>query len=90
MTSEHRQRWEAKQLGKIRNHLRQRFKILTFTNDGDKEEIEDKVMVKMQEEVASVSDYTIEHGWLLPSFESDADLMVMNILQEQEMWRMIR
>jgi hypothetical protein len=89
MTSERRQRWENKQFGKVRNHLRQRFKILTFTSDHDKQEIEDRVMAKMKEEVASVSDYSIEHGSMLPSFESSTDTMVMNILQEQEMWRMI-
>jgi hypothetical protein len=90
MTANCRQRWETKQLAKVHNHLRQCFRILTFTSDGDREEIEDKVMAKMQEEIASVPDYTIEHSSLPPSFESDADLMVMNILQEQELWRMIR
>jgi hypothetical protein len=87
MTVDRRQRWETKQLGKVRNHLRHCFKLLKFASTADKQEIEDRVMATMQEEIGSVSDYTIEHGSLLPSFESDADLMVMNILQEQEMWR---
>ena len=87
MTANRRQRWETKQLGKVRNRLRQCFKILTFTSTADKEEIESQVMETMEKEIGSVSDYTIEHGSLLHSFESDADLLVMNILQEQEMWR---
>ena len=71
MTAERRQRWETKQLGKVRNHLRQCFKILTFTSTADKQEIEDRVMATMQEQIGSVPDYTIERSSLLLSFESD-------------------
>jgi hypothetical protein len=54
---------------------------------GDQNEIESRVMAKIQEAVASISDYTVERGSGLPSLESEADLLAMYILQERQCQR---
>ncbi|HYW45195.1 MAG TPA: hypothetical protein VE959_20195 [Bryobacteraceae bacterium] len=80
MTTTRRERGNAKWLEKIKKHWRRNLQILRHTSRSDKEEIEDRVMARMHEAVISVSDFTIEHGGMLPAFESDADSLAMDIL----------
>lgn len=87
MTRNQRERWETKTLQNIRTHLRKNLAILTFFSTEDKKEIEDRVIAKMQETVAGISDCDIENSARVPSFESDADFLALNILEEERMKR---
>lgn len=85
MTNAQRERWNKKQVNIVRKHLRNTLQIFKHTSRSDKEEIEDRVMTKMEAAVASVSDASIRSP-LLTSFESQADSLIMEILMEQD-WR---
>jgi hypothetical protein len=86
MTKAQRERWNTKQVEKIRKNLRSTCQIFQHTSRSDKEEIEDRVMTEMEAAVASASDASI-HSPLLTSFESQADSLIMEILMEQDWHR---
>ncbi len=88
MTKKQRERWETKTLQKVRKNLQTNLALLTLRSTEDKKEIENRVMAEIQEAVASISDYRIEEcSWMIQSFESKADSMALDILQEQDMER---
>lgn len=68
MTKAQRERWNTKQVEKIRKNLRSTRQIFTHTNRSEKEEIEDRVMREMEAAVASVSDTSIQSCPLLYFF----------------------
>jgi hypothetical protein len=86
MTKAQRERWNTKQVEKIRKNLRSTLQILTHTSRSDKEGIEDRVMTEIEAAVASASDASI-HSPLLTSFESQADSVLMEVLMEQDWQR---
>jgi hypothetical protein len=87
MTKVQRERWNTKQVEKIRKNLRSTLQIFKHTSRSDKEEIENRVMTEMEAAVASVSDTSIHNCPLLISFESQADSLLMEILMEQDWHR---
>ena len=87
MTNAQRERWNTKQVEKIRKNLRSTLQIFKHTNRIDKEEIEDRVMTEMEAAVASVSDASIHNCPLLTSLESQADSLLMELLMEQDWQR---
>ena len=86
MTPAQRERWNTQTLERTRKHLQKNLQILKSTDATDKREIETKVMAEIGEAVSRLSDSRTERGSILPSFESDADTLALDILQEQD-WR---
>ena len=86
MTTRQRDKWEMKTLTKVRTNLRKNLAILQCKTHSERDEIETQVMTKIQDAVARVSDYKIEENSnLISHFESDADSLALDILQEQAM-----
>ena len=87
MTRKKRQQWETKTLERVRKHLRFNLAILRLLAEQEREEIETQVMAEIQNAVAETSDHTIEESRWLSSFDSEASVLALNILQEQDMKR---
>jgi 5-carboxymethyl-2-hydroxymuconate isomerase len=83
MTKTQRERWETKTLEEVRKHLRTNLAFMTLRSAEEKKEVETQVMAEVQEAVAETSDRSVEEGFSLPSFDSHANSLAMEILHQQ-------